>query len=136
MRNLRGISPVLVLTTLTMNVRPQKLLITGEAHHCDGSPKLCSKFQMNECKRFLSAYAVNDVNSFEAYKQIGPTLDHDGSNANFFPWPMTPAIDWTACVCGHVGWLPCRTPLYQSVCGMQHCCVARSFLFNSIAAPF
>ncbi len=32
---------------------------------------------------FLSAYAVNDVNSFEAYKQIGPTLDRDGFECRF-----------------------------------------------------
>ncbi|PBK82967.1 hypothetical protein ARMGADRAFT_1019377, partial [Armillaria gallica] len=47
MRSAMGISPVLVLTTVAKNVRPQKLSITGEARHCDGSPKLCPKFQMN-----------------------------------------------------------------------------------------
>ncbi len=82
-----------------MNVRAQKLSITGEAHHCDGSPKLCPKYErsqpavlfvalqsptlFSEQSIFLSAYAVNDVNSFEAYKQIGPTLDRDGFECRF-----------------------------------------------------
>ncbi|PBK79260.1 hypothetical protein ARMGADRAFT_1040941 [Armillaria gallica] len=61
---------------------------------------------------FLSAYAVNDADSFDANNEIGSTLDHAGSNDNFFARLMTPAIDLTACTYGHAGWLPCRTPLH------------------------
>ncbi|PBK83261.1 hypothetical protein ARMGADRAFT_1089612 [Armillaria gallica] len=69
-------------------------------------------FKSTKAINLLNAYAVNDVNSFEAYKQMGPTLDHDGSNADFFAWAMTPAIDPTAFTYGHTVWLPCKTPFY------------------------